>query len=114
MEHLHYVTLPFKINKENEILLIHVILLILDNFPSNSVSWKELRPAICELRRLEGQLSVLPNFTNPAIIFHIINDFNLNVKSIFKSTSFHNFIAAQVTAHQVHIEPWEKQIKQQL
>ena len=46
------------------------------------------------LRRLEGQLSVLPNFTNPAIIFHIINDFNLtcNVKTIFKSTSFHNFL----------------------
>ena len=39
-----------------------------------------------ELRRLEGQLSVVPNFTNSAIIFHIINDFNLNVKTIFKST----------------------------
>ena len=45
-----------------------------------------------DLRRLEGQLSVLPNFTNPSIIFHIINEFNLNVKTIFKSTSFHNLL----------------------
>ena len=39
-------------------------------------------------RRLEGQLSVLPNFTNSAKIFHIIKKFNLNVKTIFKSSSF--------------------------
>lgn len=31
-----------------------------------------------------GQLSVLPKFTNSAIIIHIINYFNLNVKTVFK------------------------------
>ena len=32
------------------------------------------------LRRLEGQLSVPPNFTNAAKIFHIIKDLNLHIK----------------------------------
>ena len=45
-----------------------------------------------DLRRLEVQLSVLPNFTNPSIIFHIINEFKFNVKTIFKSTSFHDLL----------------------
>ena len=44
--------------------------------------------------------------------FHIIKDFSLNIKIIFKSTS--EFIAARGTAHHVHIETWENQIKQQL
>ena len=48
------------------------------------------------LRRLEGQLSVPPNFTNSAKIFHIIKDFNLNVKTIFKSTSFQNLLQLRV------------------
>ena len=52
-------------------------------YVSNDSKYKKLSLL---LRRLEGQLSVLPTFTNPAIIFHIINDFNLNVKTIFKST----------------------------
>ena len=38
------------------------------------------------LRRLEGQLSVLPNFTDPAIIFHIINDISEDNYSVDAST----------------------------
>ena len=49
------------------------------------------------LRRLEGQLSVPPNFTNSAKIFHIIKDFNLNVKTLINFIS--EIIAAQGTAH---------------
>ena len=48
------------------------------------------------LRRLEGQLSVLPNCTNSPKIFHIIKDFHLNIKTIFKSTSFHNLLQLRV------------------
>ena len=54
------------------------------------------QPHVLCLRRLEGQLSVLPNFTNSAKIFHIIKDFNLNVKTIFKSTSFQNLLQLRV------------------
>ena len=43
-----------------------------------------------------GQLSVTPNFTNSTNIFHIIKDFNLNVKTIFKSTSFQNLLQLRV------------------
>ena len=48
------------------------------------------------LRRLEGQLSVLPNFTNSPKLFHIIKDFNLNTETIFKSTSFQNILQLKV------------------
>ena len=58
------------------------------------------------LRRLKDQLSFLPNFTNSAKIFHIIKEFNLNIKTITNFIS--EFIAAQGTAHQVRIETLEK------
>ena len=48
------------------------------------------------LRRLQGQLSVLPNLTNSPKLFHIIKDFNLNIKTIFKSTSFKNLLQLRV------------------
>ena len=69
--------------------------------------WKVISKVI---RRLEGQLSVLPNFTNSPKNFHIIKDFNLNVKTIFKSTSFQNWLQVRV----LHLETWEKRIKHQL
>ena len=66
------------------------------------------------LRRLEGQLSVLPNFTNSAKIFHIIKDFNLNVKTIFKSTSFQNLLQLRVLHIKSTMKLEKKQIKQHL
>ena len=53
---------------------------------------------------LEGQLSFLPNFTNSAKIFHIIKYFNLNVKTIFKSSSFQNLLQLMV----LHIKSTHK------
>ena len=44
------------------------------------------------LRRLQGQLSVLPNLTNSPKKLHIIKDFNLNIKTIFESTSLQNLL----------------------
>ena len=44
------------------------------------------------LKRLEGLLSDLLNFTNSAKIFHFIKDFNLNIKNISKSSSFQNLL----------------------
>ena len=64
----------------------------------------------CECKELKGQLSILPNFTNWAKIFHINRVFNLNVKRHIQINFISEFIAAQGTAHQVHIEAWEKQI----
>ena len=46
------------------------------------------------LRRLQRQLSVLPNLTNSPKLFHIIKDFNLNIKTIFKSTPFKNYCSS--------------------
>ena len=62
---------------------------------SRSRFFKRL-PARASLRRLQGQFSVLPNLTNSPKIFHIIKDFNLNIKTIFKSTSFQNLLQLRV------------------
>ena len=48
------------------------------------------------LRRLQGQLSALPNLTNSPKIYHIIKDFNLNIKTIFKLTSFQNLLQLRI------------------
>ena len=51
---------------------------------------------LAALRRLQGQLSVLPNLTNSPKLFHIIKDFNHNIKTIFKSTSFKNLLQLRI------------------
>ena len=50
------------------------------------------------IRRLEGEFSVPPNFTNSPTIFNVISigDFNFNVKTIFKSTSYQNLLQLRV------------------
>ena len=51
-----------------------------------------------------GQLAFLPNFTNSAKLFHVINDFNFKFQIYIQINYISKFTTAQVIAHEVHIE----------